>query len=124
MEFDLEKQLKENHPFRKGARKGQQYLMMCKSNGATVHDIMNATNCSESSVRRSVSEIRRHIADNIVITHSNLYDRTLTKYQIACPNDIQEIINRKLNNYYSDKLHPLEKDTGLRKQYLMMCEPN
>ena len=124
MKFDSEKQLKENHPYRKGARKGQQYLMMCKPNGATVQDIMSDTNCSVNRVRACVSEIRRHIADNIVITHSNLYDSTLTRYKIACPNDIQEIINRKLNNYYSDKLHPLEKDTGLRKQYLMMCEPN
>jgi len=64
-------------------------MMMSKLGGASVQDIMEETKCSAVRVRVGVSEIRKKIGVEAVLTHPNLKDTTLTRYEIFNSNKIE-----------------------------------
>jgi len=64
-------------------------MMMSKFGGASVQDIMEETKCSAVRVRAGVSEIRKKIGVEAVLTHSNLKDTSLTRYEIFNSNKIE-----------------------------------
>ena len=76
-------------PFRRNTRVGVQYNMMRTDNGATTRELMDATGCSEERVRGRVTEIRRRVGAQAVVTHTqqsngaNYGDGTdHTRYQV------------------------------------------